>query len=471
MGFIYLNMTTHRELLRCYATTNSEDAFAEVVRRHVNLVYSAALRQVGGDAHLAHDVAQIVFTSLARHAASLSRHKSLTGWLYTSTHFAAAKMMRGENRRREREEKFMREPSFETSTETDWGKIRPVLDDAMHKLKAADREAILLRYFENQPFTAVGATLGLTENAARMRVERAVAKLRAVLTKRDATLASALVSLLSANAVQIAPANLATTLTTTSIAAAGTGAFTFLNMMSITHLKTGIGILLAGSAAVALVIQQQAQTRLAGENQSLRQQISRLQTDNESLSNRVVAAGDPPSLTSDQLNELLKLRGEVGVLRRETGELETLRGENQRLQAALLDTNAPRQSMADAENQQREIAIQKLDAAKQGMLAFIMFADDNQNQLPTNFVQAATYMGTNMEQVETNFDITYEGSITNIANPAETIVLKEKQAWQSIDGKWLKVYGFADGHAVVKSEPSGNFDDFESQHMAVVPAN
>ena len=95
----------------------------------------------------------------ARHAASLSRHKSLTGWLYTSTHFAAAKMMRGENRRREREEKFMREPSFETSTETDWGKIRPVLDDAMHKLKAADREAILLRYFENQPFTAVGATL------------------------------------------------------------------------------------------------------------------------------------------------------------------------------------------------------------------------------------------------------------------------------------------------------------------------
>ena len=103
--------------------------------------------------------------------------------------------------------------------------------------------------------------------------------------------------------------------------------------------------------------------------------------------------------------------------------------------------------MADAENQRREIAIQKLDAAKQGMLAFIMFADDNQNQLPTNFVQAATYMGTNMEQVETNFDITYEGSIANIANPAQTIVLKEKRAWQSIDGKWLKVYGFADGCA------------------------
>ena len=104
-------MTPDSELLGRYARTRSEDAFAELVRRHVNLVYSAALRQVNGDAHLAQDVAQTVFTDLARKAGSLARRESLTGWLYTSAHFAAAKIARTENRRRDREEKFMRDPN------------------------------------------------------------------------------------------------------------------------------------------------------------------------------------------------------------------------------------------------------------------------------------------------------------------------------------------------------------------------
>src|SRR5580658_11183634 len=104
-------MTPDCELLRQFARTNSGDAFAELVRRHLNLVYSAALRQVNGDAHLAQDVAQTVFADLARKADSLSRRESLTGWLYTSAHFAAAKMIRGETRRRDREEQFMREPA------------------------------------------------------------------------------------------------------------------------------------------------------------------------------------------------------------------------------------------------------------------------------------------------------------------------------------------------------------------------
>ena len=146
-------MTPDVELLRNYARTKSEEAFAELVRRHVNLVYSTALRQVGGDAHLAQDVAQTVFTDLARKAASLCRRESLTGWLYTSAHFAAANIVRGEHRRRDREEQFMREPIHETATAADWEKLRPTLDSVMHELKESDREAVLLRYFENRPFT------------------------------------------------------------------------------------------------------------------------------------------------------------------------------------------------------------------------------------------------------------------------------------------------------------------------------
>jgi hypothetical protein len=120
-------MTPDSELLGRYARTRSEDAFAELVRRHVSLVYSAALRQVNGDAHLGQDVAQTVFTDLARKAGSLARRESLAGWLYTSAHYAAAKIARTEDRRRDREDKFMREPIHETAPGSDWEKIRPAL--------------------------------------------------------------------------------------------------------------------------------------------------------------------------------------------------------------------------------------------------------------------------------------------------------------------------------------------------------
>jgi RNA polymerase sigma factor (sigma-70 family) len=311
-------MTPDCELLRRYAGTKSEEAFAELVRRHINLVYTAALRQVNGDAHLAQDVAQTVFTDLARKAAPLSRHATLTGWLYTSAHFAAAKIARTENRRRDREEKFMREPIFESAPELDWEKLRPALDDAMHELKEADREAILQRYFENRPFAEIGGKLGLNENTARMRVERALEKLRAVFLRRGIAATPALASVISANAVQIAPAGLAATLTNTSLAATGTGTtLTLLKLMTMTKLKLGISALVVAGAATALVVQHQAQTKLREENQSLRQRINQLQTDNENLSNRVAAAGHSQSLSDEQLNELLRLRAEASVRRRQ----------------------------------------------------------------------------------------------------------------------------------------------------------
>jgi RNA polymerase sigma factor (sigma-70 family) len=291
-------MTPDSELLARFAQTNSEDAFAELVKRHVNLVYSAALRKTNGDEHSAKDVAQIVFADLARKAGSLSRRESLTGWLYTSAHFAAAKMIRGENRRRDREEKFMREPISENSenaSNEDWKKIRPALDDAMHELKETDREAILLRYFENQQFAEVGVKLGLNENAARMRVERALEKLRAIFAKRGITTAIGFASAISANAIQIAPANLATTLITASIATAGTGTFTLLKIMTATKLKLGISALVLAGATTAFVIQHQAQTKLREQNRSLQQQMAKLQTENERLSVKRVQAPHLPA--------------------------------------------------------------------------------------------------------------------------------------------------------------------------------
>ncbi|MGA3285499.1 MAG: sigma-70 family RNA polymerase sigma factor [Verrucomicrobiota bacterium] len=302
-------MTPDSELLSRYARTHSEDAFAELVRRHVNLVYSAARRQVNDDAYLAQDVAQTVFTDLARKASSLSRRATLTGWLYTSAHFAAAKMARTENRRRDREEKFMREPIHEPAPDpgfagakADWEKLRPALDQAMHELKETDREAVLLRFFENRPFAEIGEKIGLSENAARMRVERALEKLRAAFLQRGVATTATLASVISANAVQIAPAGLAATLASTSLAGAGTGTtFTLLKLMTATKLTLGIGALVIAGATTALVVQHQAQIKLREENQALRQQITRLQSDNASLSKREALAKPTPRLPAPPL--------------------------------------------------------------------------------------------------------------------------------------------------------------------------
>jgi RNA polymerase sigma factor (sigma-70 family) len=290
-------MTPDSELLAAFARTNSEDAFAELVKRHVNLVYSAALRQLNGDEHLAKDVAQSVFTDLARKADTLKRRESLTGWLYTSAHFAAAKTIRTETRRRDREEIFMRDPNPEAAPELDWEKLRPVLDDAMHELTESDQDAILLRYFENRPFAELGAQLGLSENAARMRVERALEKLRAILAQRGLTAGATLATVISGNAVQIAPASLVVTLTAASLLTAGTGTVTFLKIMTLTKLKLAASALVVAGTATAFVLQHQAQEKLRMDNATLSQQLSQSRTDNESLSNRIATAADSPKFS------------------------------------------------------------------------------------------------------------------------------------------------------------------------------
>src|SRR5882672_9164967 len=120
-------------LLRRFARDRADDAFAELVRRHLGLVYAAALRQVGGDAHLAQDVAQLVFTDLARKASALAGRDTLAGWLHTSTHHAAANAVRAERRRHKREEEAhaMQELSNDAPSDNAWAQVRPVLDDTL----------------------------------------------------------------------------------------------------------------------------------------------------------------------------------------------------------------------------------------------------------------------------------------------------------------------------------------------------
>jgi RNA polymerase sigma factor (sigma-70 family) len=458
-------MTPDCELLRRYAETKSEAAFAELVQRHVNLVHSAALRQVNGDAHLAQDVAQAVFTDLARKAASLSRRAALTGWLYTSAHFAAAKAARAENRRRDHEEKFMREPIPETAPEPDWEKLRPVLDQAMHELKEPDRDAILLRYFENRPFAEIGGQLGLNENTARMRVERALEKLRGFLTKRGITTTAALAGVISANAVPVAPTGLAATLTTASLAGVGTGTFTLLKFMTLTKIKLGLSALAVAGATAALVVQHQMQEKLRAENELLQQQMTQLQTDNESLSNRLAAAGGSKSLPDDHLSELLKLRGEVGALRRQTNEADRkAHAAEQNLATVLSAKDQFQAHQHNAENAMKMVGI-----------SLRLYSGDNGGQFPTNLLQLTSELGpyTNTWTLGGidlwSFDFVNAGAVS-LEHP-NMVALRERLARQAPDGTWQRIYGFADGSVQTATSYDGNFDAWEKANTYSLPPN
>ncbi len=248
-------------LLRRYAEGRAEDAFAELVRRHVNFVYACAVRRVGGDAHLAEDVTQQVFTTVAREAAALARREVLSGWLYTTARHAAAQVVRGERRRlaREQEAQIMNELTATAAHDAEWARLRPVIDEAMDDLREEDREAVLLRFFEGKSFGEIGAKLRLSENTARMRVERALVTLHGRLAQRGVTsTAVALGAVLAGQAGMAgmaAPAGLAASVTSGALAGAGgaTGWGALVGFMSANKSMVGVGVVVFAGMGVAWV--------------------------------------------------------------------------------------------------------------------------------------------------------------------------------------------------------------------------
>ena len=249
---------TDLELLASYAREKGDDAFAEIVRRHLNLVYGAALRQVRSP-QLAEEVAQCVFLELARQTSRLSSDTILAAWLYKVTHRISLNFVRGEIRRQVREHAALEMNAMEATT-TDWKEIEPLLDEGMHSLDESDRAAVLLRYFENKSLREVGQFFGASEDAAQKRVSRAVERLRAFFIKRGIPIgASSLVLVISANAAQAAPVSLSAAITTAAslgktISATATGTITTTKAIAMTTLQkavvTTLAILLCGTTAV-----------------------------------------------------------------------------------------------------------------------------------------------------------------------------------------------------------------------------
>ncbi len=292
-------MADDAELLRLYARDRSEKAFAELVERNLGLVYHAALR-LCGDAHLAQDVAQSVFSDLARKAGALAQRPVLAGWLYTSARYAALRVVRTERRRqeREREAQVMRDLLDDSAAEANFELLRPVIDGALQELGERDREAVLLRFFEGRPFAEIGRLLATTEDAARMRVERALERMRATLARCGVTsTTAALATALASQTAAAGPAGTAATITATALASGASG--TVATLLTMTKIQSAVIAAIAVAGIAGLAYQHRANTRLEADVASLSQarvENARLQQEILRLSRAVpsASASAPP---------------------------------------------------------------------------------------------------------------------------------------------------------------------------------
>ncbi len=303
------------QLLREYAERGHDAAFRELVTRHADWVYSAALRQTES-ADLAADIAQSVFVDLARKARTvcnrLSTEASLAGWLHRGTRYAALNHLRDTHRRQTNERQAMEQLLTNAEPAADWEQIRPALDEALYSLNEADREVLLLRFFKNQDFRGVGLALGVSDDAAQKRVSRAVERLREFFAKRGVTVgAGGLAAAISANAIQAAPVGLAVaisaattlagsalTATTTATKALAMTAFQKTLVAATVAVLAGVGIYEAREIAalrrqVQSLERQRTQTPAAPGNDTsaaLQQTISQLSTQNSSLASALAQA-------------------------------------------------------------------------------------------------------------------------------------------------------------------------------------
>ncbi|HEX4265154.1 MAG TPA: sigma-70 family RNA polymerase sigma factor [Verrucomicrobiae bacterium] len=333
--------TSDAALLEQFVRHESEAAFAEIANRYIALVHSVALRHTSNPAQ-AQDITQAVFIILARKAAGLGRKTVLAGWLYHTARLTAANWQRSETRRFRREQEAFMQSTFNESAPDNalWRELSPMLDDAMGRLGKADRDALVLRYFQNRNLAEVGVALGIEERTAQKRVSRALEKLRKIFTKRGVALsATAIAGAVSANAVTAAPVALAeavaagalsgTTITTAAVIAA-TKAIAMTTLQ-----KTIVTIAIAALAGVDIYEARQAHDaraalqKLQQQQAQLAEQIRQLQNDRGNSTNQLadLLAENSHLKSSSNQNELLKLRGQVGLLRAQASQQAKLERE------------------------------------------------------------------------------------------------------------------------------------------------
>jgi RNA polymerase sigma factor (sigma-70 family) len=427
-------------------------------------------------------VAQQVFALLARRAGALGPSVIVSGWLYRTTCYIASQTRRREIRRHRREQ-LTAETMNSNETDETWRGIEPWLDEAMSRLSEVERDAVVLRYFENKSLREVGAALGINDDAAQKRLSRAVERLRGFFTQRGKTVAAgALTAAVSAGAIQAAPAALAGSITSSVLAGTVCASATVatLKLMTWTTLKPVLAAAAALGAAGLVVLErtqlnttreanERLQTRLQAAEQAAQEAQARLATATSA------AANDP------RVAEIARLRGELVRARQEQTRLAS---ENQRLRQGARSEPAaypmPEASAPDLNTTQR-MGLARLNYTKCWGLALMLYADKESNgKMPDHLEQAIKYFP-KMEDLDPNtagspefaslqpdqFELMYQGSLREINTPASTILLREKDGQVSPNRMGLtRAYLFADGHSEIHFAPDGNFDAWEKERLA-----
>lgn len=321
-----------RDLLREYVESQSEQAFAELVTRHINLVYATALRIVG-ESQMAHDVAQTVFIRLARKAHSLREGNALPGWLYRAACGVAKDTLRLESRRRRRETEAMNRADLDSNSQVAWEAIMPLLDEAMQQLNRLEQNAVVLRFLQGKSFRETALALAVSEDAAQKRVSRAIDKLRVHFKKRGlAVSATAMVAALETHSLQAAPAGLAAGVASLAGTMGSTGLSAMIKTLLMTKAKAAIVIAaVSGAILTSVVLQHQKIARLQQEQADLNQQLieARLRrAEAQSLAEQLQIAREQ---LQAQTGELLRLRGQATALQQAQLENTRLKAERDRL--------------------------------------------------------------------------------------------------------------------------------------------
>lgn len=335
-----MNNLTDQQLLRDYAERRAEPAFAELVRRHVDLVHSAALRMVR-DTHLAEDVTQGAFVALARSASQLTDRAVLSGWLHRTAQNIAAQTVRTNVRRRahEQEAAAMNE-LFAHETDGVWEHIEPHLDDALGEVSEPDRDALLLRYFERKSAQEMAQVLGVSHEATQKRVTRAVERLRKYFAQRGVTVGmSGLAAVISVYAVQAAPVGLAATISTAAgVAAAAITPTTTATVTQALAMTTTQKVLIAAAFAAAVgtgiyeADQASTSRKLASALQHQAALTEQLTSDRDDVMRQLVALRAENERLIGSTAELLKLRGEVTRLSRDAAKVALLESDLAKVQ-------------------------------------------------------------------------------------------------------------------------------------------
>jgi len=251
-------MDNDLQLLREYAANGSEEAFRELVNLHSGMVHGVARRIAGDD--FAEEVTQGAFLLLARKAGSIKTGVVLAGWLHRATRFVALEVLRRDKRKRELAENLSHMEPLNSSADSVWTQLAPLLDEALDGLRGADREAVVLRFLEGRSFAEVAAATDSTEAATKMRVARALEKLRGVFARKGVVLTAALLaSALSSNAATAAPAGIASAVLAKSATTTAPGLATLLKeLLFMKKIKIAVvaagALLLTGSVLIPVAL-------------------------------------------------------------------------------------------------------------------------------------------------------------------------------------------------------------------------